>query len=158
MPLELSQPTPTTARVVRVFDAPVPLIWRAHTEPELVKQWMTGPPGNSMPVCEIDLRAGGEGRFVLKSPEFEMGIDIEYLEVVPGERLVHTENYEGWPEGRCTSTAQLEEIDGQTQLTLELQYLTTEARDAVLDSGMTNGLEASYRNLDALLAQNDSAS
>ncbi len=143
---------------MRVFDAPIPLIWRAHTEPELVKQWMTGPHGNSMPVCDIGLRAGGKGRFVLKSPEFEMGIDTEYLEVVPGERLVHTEDYEGWPEGRCTSMARLEEIDGQTQLTLELQYLTTEARDAVLDSGMTSGLEASYRKLDALLAQSGSMS
>ena len=96
---EFSTPTPTSVRIVRSFDAPCELVWRAHTEPELVKQWMTGPPDHSLPVCEIDLRVGGTARYVWKNPEFEMGMTAEFKEIVEHERIVHTEAFDEWPEG-----------------------------------------------------------
>ena len=92
---EFSTPTPTSIRIVRRFDAPLGLVWRAHTEPELVKQWMTGPEGHSLPVCEIDFRVGGTGRYVWKNPEFEMGMTAEFKEIVHHERIVYSELYDG---------------------------------------------------------------
>ena len=80
---ELTTPTTTSVRITKGFAAPVEYIWRAHTDAELVKQWMSGPPDHSMPVCEIDLRVGGRGRYVWKSPEFELGILATFKEVTP---------------------------------------------------------------------------
>jgi uncharacterized protein YndB with AHSA1/START domain len=76
--LELTTPTPTSACIVRTFDAPVELAWRTHTEPELVKQWMTGPPDHSLPVCEIDLRVGGKARDAAMQPGFQEGYAASY--------------------------------------------------------------------------------
>ncbi len=85
---------------VRTVDSPVELVWRAHTEPELVKQWATGPPDHSLPVCEIDLRVGGKGRYVWKNRQLEMGMTAEFKEIVEHERIVHTERFDGWPTER----------------------------------------------------------
>lgn len=153
MPFEFSTPTPTSIRLVRTFDAPVALVWRAHTEAELVKQWMTGPPGHSLPVCEIDFRVGGNARFVWKSPEFEMGMTAEFLEVVEHERIVHTEDYEGWPEGASTVTTDFVEADGRTTITIHIEYRDQEARDAAMQPGFTEGYAASYDTLDKLIAE-----
>ncbi len=150
-PLELTTPTPTSTRVVRSFDAPVELVWRAHTEPEIVKQWMTGPADHSLPVCEIDFRVGGKARFVWKNPEFEMGMTAEYVEIVEHERIVHTELFEDWPEGRSTVTTSFAEAQGRTTVTVDIQYETQEARDAAMQPGFAEGYEASYRNLDELV-------
>ena len=121
---EFSTPTPTSIHIVRSFDAPRELVWRAHTEPELVKRWAYGPPGHSLPVCEIDLRVGGKARYVWKSPEFEMGMTAEFLEIVPHDRIVHTELFDGWPEGASTVTTQFSEADGRTTITIDIEYLT----------------------------------
>ena len=86
-PLQLTTPSPTSIHIVRSFDAPVPLIWQAHTDPEIVKQWMTGPPDHSLPVCEIDFRVGGKARYVWKNPDFEMGMTAEFQEIVEHERI-----------------------------------------------------------------------
>lgn len=101
-PLELTTPTPTSTRIVRTFDAPLALVWRAHTEPELVARWATGAADHSLTACEIDFRVGGRARYVWKNPDFSMEMRVEYLEIVEHERIVHTEDYEGWPEGRST--------------------------------------------------------
>lgn len=150
---EFTTPTPTSIRVVRTFDAPVELVWRAHTEPELVKQWMTGPPDHSLPVCEIDLRVGGKGRYVWKNPEFEMGMDAEFVEIVEHERIVHTEVFEGWPEGASTVTTSFVGAGGQTTITTEIEYRNQEARDAAMAPGFESGYAASYETLDQLLAK-----
>ena len=150
-PLELTTPTPTSIRIVRSFDAPLELVWRAHTDPELVKQWMTGPPGHSLPVCEIDLRVGGRGRYVWKSPEFEMGMTAEFQEIVEHERIVYTEIYDGWPEGASTVTATFAETDGQTTITVVIEYQSQEARDAAMQPGFEEGYAASYETLDRLI-------
>ena len=149
---EFTTPTPTSIRVVRTFDAPVELVWRAHTEPELVRQWMTGPPGHSFPVCEIDFRVGGKARYVWKNQDFEMGMTAEFKEIVEHERIVYTEAYDGWPEGSTTVTASFVGADGQTTVTVHTEYQSQEARDAAMQPGFKEGYEASYETLDKLLA------
>ncbi len=150
---EFTTPTATSIRVVRTFDAPVDLVWRAHTEPELLKQWMTGPPDHSLPVCEIDLRVGGKARYVWKNPEFEMGMTAEFKEVVEHMRIVYTEIYDGWPEGASTVTANFVEAKGQTTITVDIQYLNQEARDAAMQPGFEEGYAASYETLDRCLVE-----
>ena len=149
---EFATPTPTSIRIVRRFDAPVGLVWRAHTEPELVKQWMTGPEGHSLPVCEIDFRVGGQARYVWKNQDFEMGMTAEFKEIVEHQRIVYTELYDAWPEGSTTVTATFAETNGETKITVEIQYLSQEARDAAMQPGFEEGFAASYEHLDMLLA------
>ena len=153
MPLQLTNPTPTSTRVLRSFDAPRHLIWRAHTEAELLRRWMTGPPTHSLKECSLDPRVGGKGRFVWKGPEFEMGMDLVLLEVEEPTRMVHTEEYEGWPEGKCTATSIFAEDGAGTTLTVELQYQSQEARDAAMQPGFAEGYEASFAQLDALIPE-----
>lgn len=148
---EFTTPTPTSIRIVRTFDAPVDLVWRAHTEPELVKQWMTGPPDHSLPVCEIDFRVGGKARYVWKNPEFEMGMTAEFKEIVENERIVHTEFFEDWPEGTSTVTATFVETNGQTTITVDIEYPSQEIRDTAMQPGFQEGYSASYDTLDKLL-------
>ncbi|MEM7168405.1 MAG: SRPBCC family protein [Planctomycetota bacterium] len=148
---EFTTPTPASIRVVRTFDAPVALVWRAYTEPELIKQWMTGPPDHSLPVCEVDLRVGGKSRYVWKNPQFEMGMTAEIKEVVEHERIVQTELFDGWPEGVSTVTCQFAETDGRTTVTVDIEYLNQEARDVAMQPGFKEGYEASYITLDKLL-------
>ena len=151
--LELTTPTPTSTRIVRTFDAPVALVWRAHTEPGLVERWATGPPDHSLIACEIDFRVGGSARYVLKNPQFEMGMTAEFLEIVENERIVHTEDYDGWPEGRSTVTTTFVEAHGQTTVTVDIEYLTRDARDAAMQPGFAEGYEASYTQLDTLVKE-----
>ena len=150
---EFSTPTPTSIRIVRRFDAPVELVWRAHTEPELVKQWMTGPEGHALPICEIDFRVGGKARYVWKNQDFEMGMTAEFKEIVEHERVVYTERYDGWPEGATTVTATFAELEGTSTITVEIEYLSREARDAAMQPGFQEGFAASYDQLDQLLLQ-----
>ena len=104
--------------MTRVFDAPRRLVWDAHTKPDLVKRWLLGPPGWSMPVCEIDLRVGGKWRWViLTNSGFEVAFHGEYRELVPNERIVYTEVYEGVPNGEedaAVITLTLAEAAGRT--------------------------------------------
>lgn len=150
---EFSTPSPTTIRIVRILKAPVALVWRAHTEPELVKQWASGPPDHTLPVCEIDLRVGGKARYVWKNPQFEMGMTAEFHEIVEHERIVHTEVFDGWPEGTTSVTTNFVEHSNGTKITIDLEYLTQEARDTVMQPGFREGYAASYENLDKLVAE-----
>jgi uncharacterized protein YndB with AHSA1/START domain len=148
---EFTTPTPTSVRIVRTFDAPVEHVWRAHTEPELIKQWMTGPAGHSLIVCEVDFRVGGEGRYVWKSADFEMGATTTFKEIVEHERAVYAEAYDGWPEGDNTVTATFTGMGRRARLTVEIEYLSQEARDAAMQPGFEEGWAASYGSLDELL-------
>ncbi len=141
--------------MTRVFDAPRTLVFDAFTKPELVKQWLLGPPGWSMPICEIDLRVGGAYRYVWRqsSDGSEMGVRGAYREVVPQQRLVCTELFdEAWYPGEALITTTLTEQGGKTTLTLTVLYESREARDTVLKSGMERGVAASYDRLAELLA------
>lgn len=145
---EFSTPTPTSIRVVRRFDAPVELVWRAHSEPDLVKQWMTG-----LAVCEIDFRVGGAARHVWKNPEFEMVVTSEFTEIVEHQRVVYTEQYEGWPEGATTVTATFTDDGPQSIITVDIEYLSQEARDMAMQPGFEEGFAGSYLELDKLLPE-----
>jgi len=140
--------------VMRVFDAPRRLVFDAYTKPELVKTWLLGPDGWSMPVCEIDLRAGGKYRYVWKNDTdgSEMGMGGTYHEVVPGQRIVFSEIFdEAWYPGEAVDTIVLAERDGKTTLTQTILYNSRETRDAVLKSPMQTGMAASYDKLEKVL-------
>jgi len=141
--------------MTRAFDAPRNLVFDAFTKPELVKQWLLGPPGWSMPVCEIDLRVGGSYRFVWRKAGVpDMGMGGVYREVVAPERLVSTEKFDqAWYPGEAVGTLVLSEQGGKTTVTQTVLYQSQEARDAVLKSGMEKGVAASYDRLGVLLAK-----
>lgn len=141
--------------MTRVFDAPRRLVYDAHTKPELVRQWLLGPPGWTMPVCEMDVRVGGKYRWVWRkdSDGSQMGMGGVYREVDAPERLVATERFDvAWYPGEALNTLVLVETGGRTTLTQTMRYESREARDAVLKSGMEQGVIASYDRLDAVLA------
>lgn len=141
--------TPTDREVVvtRVFDAPRRLVWSAWTDPEHLPNWMTGPPGWTMTVCEVDLRPGGATRYAWRGPDgAEMEIRGEVREVVPPERLVATESWGAdWPE--TLNTLVLTEDGGRTTITNTVLYPSKEARDAALKSGMKEGMSMSFDRL-----------
>lgn len=138
----------------RVLDAPRRLVFDAFTKPELVKQWLLGPPGWTMPVCEIDLRVGGSYRYVWRNTTNgnEMGMGGVYREIAAPERIVATEKFdEAWYPGEAVGTLVLSEQSGKTTVTQAVLYQSREARDAVLKSGMEKGVSASYDRLAELL-------
>ena len=141
--------------MIRTFDAPRALVFDAHTKPELVKRWLLGPPGWTLPVCEIDLKVGGAFRFVWHKGATgeEMGMGGFYREVARPERLVNTERFDvAWYPGEGVSTLVLAEQGGKTTLTNTVQYESREARDGVLKSGMERGVAASYDRLAEIVA------
>jgi uncharacterized protein YndB with AHSA1/START domain len=132
--------------ITREFDAPKHLVYKAWTTPELVKRWWHAKRGE-MTIAEIDLRVGGAWRYVMVT---EGGIEVafhgEYREIVPNERIVSTEVYEGAPpmegsEQGTLNTATLTEADGRTTLTVLVQAPNKDIRDAIIDSGMEDGLQ-----------------
>jgi uncharacterized protein YndB with AHSA1/START domain len=140
--------------MTRAFDAPRRLVFEAFTKPELVKQWLLGPPGWTMPVCEIDFRVGGRYRYLWRNAKgTEMGMGGIYREIMIPERIVATEKFdEAWYPGGALVTFVLVEQDGKTMLTQTILYDSREARDAVLKSPMESGVTATYNRLAELLA------
>ncbi len=140
--------------ITRVVDAPRKLVFDAWTKPELVKRWLLGPPGWSMPVCQIDLKVGGAYRYVWRndSDGTEMGMGGVYREILAPERIVATEKFDkAWYPGEGVGTIVFVEQDGRTTLTQTVLYESREARDTVIKSGMERGLAASYDRLAELL-------
>jgi uncharacterized protein YndB with AHSA1/START domain len=140
--------------ITRAFDAPRQLVWDAHTKPELVRRWLLGPPGWTMPVCEIDLRVGGKYRYVWRNQDgTEMGMGGVFREIAPPERLVATEKFDqSWYPGEALDTSVFTEKGGKTTVTLTVLYESREARDGVLKSPMEEGMVAGYDRLEELLA------
>jgi uncharacterized protein YndB with AHSA1/START domain len=149
-PLTVTMPTDTDVVVVRTFDAPRDVVWRAHTEPRLVKKWLLGPPGWTMPTCEIDLRVGGRYRYGWKHPE-QQGFEMTgtFNEIKAPERIVHSEEFKGM-EAKITTL--FAEKAGKTTMTMTMHFPSKAARDGAVKTGMTDGMEQSYRNLDAMVA------
>jgi len=153
--LKLTTPSDREIAMTRVFDAPRQLVFDAHTKPDLVRQWLLGPPGWSMPVCEMDLRVGGTYRWVWRHDAngTEMGMGGVYREIVAPERLVTTERFDdAWYPGEALNTLVLIEQGGRTTLTQTMRYESRDARDAVIKSNMEQGVAASYDRLADLLA------
>lgn len=149
----ISTPTDCEVRITRVFDAPRGTVWEAWTSPGKLSRWLLGPPGWSMPVCDIDLRPGGDWHFVWRRADgSEMAMSGTYREVLPPKRLVHTERWGGdWPETLCTLV--LTEDAGRTTAALTILYPSKQARDRALQTGMADGVAQSYERLDRILAQ-----
>ena len=135
-------PTDEQILITREFDAPRHLVYRAWTEPELVGRWWSGNRGE-VTVAEVDLRVGGTWRYVMVTDDgFEAAFRVEYREIVPNERIVSTEVYEGMPEVEALNTVTFAEADGRTTLTMLVQHASKETRDAHIASGMEAGVRA----------------
>jgi uncharacterized protein YndB with AHSA1/START domain len=142
-------------RMTRSFNAPASMVFDAFTKPELVKRWLLGPPGWSMPVCEMDVRVGGKYRWVWKNDKdgSTMGMGGVYREVTRPTRLVNTERFdEAWYPGEGLLTTEFTERAGRTTMTGTLLYESREAREMVLESDMESGVNQSYDNLEDLLS------
>jgi uncharacterized protein YndB with AHSA1/START domain len=140
---KVTLPTDEQILITREFEAPRHLVYRAWTTPELVKRWWSGGHGE-VTIAEIDLRVGGIWRYVLIANEgFEVGFHGEYREIVPDERIVSTEVYEGMPEGEALNTLTLTEEDGRTTMSILVQHSCKEHRDAHINSGMEAGMQKS---------------
>ena len=153
--LKVTTPTEREIVMTRVFDAPRTLVFDAFTKPDLVKRWLLGPPGWSMPVCEIDLRVGGTYRYVWRHDRdgTELGMGGVYREIMAPQRLVSTERFEeAWYPGEGVGTLVLMEQGGRTTVTHTMLYESREARDAAIKTGMEKGVAASYDRLADLLA------
>jgi uncharacterized protein YndB with AHSA1/START domain len=138
-------PTDEQILITREFDAPKHLVYKAWTTPELVKRWWHANRGE-VKFAEIDLRVGGKWRYVSVTDDgFEVAFHGEYREIVPNERIVSTEVYEGAPQGEgkqgTVNTATFTEADGRTTLTVLVQAPSKEVRDAIIDSGMEAGMQ-----------------
>jgi uncharacterized protein YndB with AHSA1/START domain len=153
--LTVAQSGDTDLIVTRTFNAPRDLVFQAFGEPALVQRWMLGPPGWTMPVCEIDLRPGGKFRYVWrKEGGAEMGMGGTYLEVEAPTRTVHEEVFdEDWTGGRTVVTTLLTESGGVTTMTMTIRYASPEGRAQAIATPMLDGMEASYSGLDALLQE-----
>lgn len=142
-------------RITRLIDGPRELVWRAHQEPELMKQWMLGPDGWRMSVCELDPAVGGRYRFGWEPEDGTegepFGFDGETLLSDAPRRAVTTEHMTGTDYPTTTNDMQLYEEDGATLLTLLIEYPDAATRDAVLATGMADGMEASYSRLEGVL-------
>ena len=140
-------------QVTRDFDAPRSLVFDAFTKPALVRLWLLGPPGWSMPVCEIDLRVGGFYRYMWRCDKdgSQMGISGVFRELTPVERVVATEKFDdSWYPGEAVQTTVFTEERGITRTTITIVYESQEARDSASRSGMEYGIAAGYNRLDAL--------
>jgi len=148
-----SYATPTDREVVvtRVVNASRSLVFETFTDPRHIQQWMIGPEGWTMPVCEMDLRPGGAWRYVYRKADgSEMTLTGRCLEIAAPERFVATESWgPEWPES--INTLVLTEHAGQTTITMTLTYPSREARDAALKTGMKEGMDQGFARLDEML-------
>jgi uncharacterized protein YndB with AHSA1/START domain len=127
--------------ITREFEAPKELVYKAWTTPELVRRWWNAKRGE-VTVAEIDLRVGGTWRYVMIADGgFEVGFHGEYREIVPNERLVSTEVYEGMPDAEALDTLTLSESEGRTTMTILVQHASKAHRDAHIESGMEDGMQ-----------------
>jgi uncharacterized protein YndB with AHSA1/START domain len=154
-PVEVSTPTDREVQVVREFNAPRELVFRAWTEPDLLKQWMAGPEGWSVTKSEGNPRPGGGYRLEWSGPDGAfMGMTGTYREISPPDRIVSVEAFdEAWHPGESISTLSFtEEEPGITTVTMVILYESKEARDTAVATGMTEGMTMTYAALDEFLA------
>jgi uncharacterized protein YndB with AHSA1/START domain len=147
----VSTPGDRDIHVERVFNAPRERVWAAYTEPELLAQWWGR--GNELDIERWELERGGHWRFVEHSGEGEHGFEGRFREVTPIERLAYTFEWDGMPGHVCIETTTFIDLgDGRTKVVTDSLFHTAQERDGMVQSGMEQGLRASYEALDALLA------
>jgi len=141
-------PTDTKILITREFDAPRHLVYRAYTTPELIMRWWGGERGE-VTSAEVDLRPGGTWRYVMiANAGFEVAFHGEYVEIVPGERIVTTDVFEGMPDAAAVTTTTFAEKDGRTTLSILVEHSSQQYRDAHINSGMEGGMQESMNKLE----------
>ncbi len=156
--LQISTPTDTTIVLTRTFNAPRRLVWEAMTDPDRMRRWMLPPPGWTMTICEVEARVGGTLRLAWKSEDADPAMTLHgvFTEFAPHERMVHTETMtlgSGETIGSQVETHEFTEKGGVTTMRITQTYESKDARDGALASGMDEGMEACYKQLDAVVAQ-----
>ena len=158
----VSTPSDSEVEVTRDFKAPRTLVWQAHVDPNLMKRWLVGYPGWSMPVCDMDVRPGGRYRWRWRSDAdgAEFGFVGEFKEVDEPALLSHYQYYDpgtfdsAMPlDNPCKIRNSFSEKDGITTLTARMDFGSKEARDAAVSTGMTDGMETNYESLDRIFAE-----
>ena len=150
----VSDPDVPLVRIVREFDAPPEKVFRAHTDPDLVVQWL-GPRDLTMTIDHFDCRTGGSYRYIHSRGDDEFGFHGSFHEVRPNELIVQTFPFEGMPDGVALEKLQLEDLgNGRTRLTATSLVDSFADRDAFVASGMETGVVEGYERLDDLLARN----
>jgi len=165
-PAEVTLPSDREVRVTRTFNAPRQLVWDAHTKPELLRRWQCGYDGWDMPVCDMDVRVGGKYRWQWRNRDDgkQFGFFGTYIEVNGPSKLVQEEYFDpgdvGGPGGiggampigdPCIGSLEFSERNGVTTVVCNLTYVSKEARDGAVSTGMTDGMEYSYGRLDDML-------
>lgn len=159
---QVTLPSDREVYVTRDFKASRQLVWDAHTKPELIQRWMLGPPGWTMPVCEMDVRVGGSYRWRWRSQEDgkEFGFYGTFSEVDAPARLAHAERYDPGDVGGAMPsdepaivTTELKEAGGVTTLVTTMLFASKEARDGAVSTGMSDGMEIGYQRLDEMFKQ-----
>ena len=149
--VDVTLPSEREIQVKRTFRASAARLWDCHTKPELVKKWLLGPDGWTMPVCDIDLRVGGTYHYEWSNGDMQFGTRGKYLELAAPHRIVFSETMDGFPT-ESHNTFTLEEKDGVTTLTMLMDFQTKDVRDAALQSGMTDGMATSFDRLERQVA------
>lgn len=142
----------TSVRVARVIRGGVDDVWRAHTEPELLRRWQLGPEGWTMPVCEVATSVGDTYRYEWErqdAGEERFGFEGELIEVAPPHRSVTLERMIGVPGPGIRNELTLTEVEGGTLLSIVMIFPDAETRDTVLGTGMVDGMESSYARLES---------
>ncbi|HEX6947402.1 MAG TPA: SRPBCC family protein [Acidimicrobiia bacterium] len=140
----------TQVRTSRIVRGTVDQVWRAHTEADLVKRWMTGPDGWTMPVADIATEPGETYRYEWENEETgdRFGFTGELLEAQPPYRMVTTEGMIGMEGPPAINDLTFRPVEGGTLVTIVITYPSTEVRDMVLATGMVDGMETSYARLE----------
>ncbi len=148
--LTVTLPSDREIMMTRIFNGPRDLVWKAHTDPEMIAQWWGR--GNKLVIERFEVERGGHWRFVEHSQEGVDGFEGRFREVSPPERLVQTFEWDGMPGYVAVNSATFEDLgDGRTKVVTVALFHTTEERDGMVGSGMEVGLGESYAALDRLL-------
>ena len=156
--LQISTPTDTTIVLTRTFNAPRRLVWEAMTDSVKMRRWMLAPPGWTLAVCECEARVGGALKLAWKNEEADPFMTLQgvFTEATSPERATHTETMalgSGQTVGSLVEKHEFAEQGGVTAMRITQTYDSKEARDGAIASGMDQGMEACYLQLDAVLAQ-----
>jgi uncharacterized protein YndB with AHSA1/START domain len=154
--LHISTPTDTTIVLVRAFNAPRRLVWEAMFTPDKMRRWMLPPPGWTLTTCRCEPRVGGVLDLAWKSDEADPAMTLRgtFTEVVLHERAVHTETMalgSGQEIGSLLEQHAFTEEGSVTTMRITQTYGSKDARDGAIASGMDQGMEACYQQLDAEL-------
>jgi uncharacterized protein YndB with AHSA1/START domain len=144
----------TQVRISRVIRGELDSVWRAHHEPALLRQWLLGPDGWTMPVCEVATEVGQTYRYEWEKLDGEgrFGFTGTLVEWLPPYRSVTTETMIGVDSPSSTNELTLTPVEGGTLLSMLMTFPDAAVRDSTLATGMTGGMETSYARLESLIS------